>query len=122
MKSMRSTLSLAAAVALMAISSLAGVKPAAAQSIFASPRAAAAAHVQFHGNTENSNAQTAADSAPSDTTTPADPYAAIFGQVQTAVTGLLAGPGALAFGVLILALGFGVAWRLTNKGVKSIAK
>ena len=106
------------ALALVGLGSVIPSAPASAQAIFASPRAATAAHVAYHGNAETANAAAPAD----DTTTPADPYAAIFAQVQTAVTGLLSGPGALAFGILILGLGFGVAWRLVTKGTKSIAK
>lgn len=115
--------SVISAVALTALSSLGPVvSSASAQSIFASPRAASAAGVAYNGNSKNSNYAAANDSTPSDPNAPADPYAAIFGQIQTAASALLSGPGALAFGVLILGLGFGVAWRLTTKGVKSIAK
>lgn len=114
----RKLTALSLALAFCGLGAIVPSPPASAQAIFASPRAASAAHVAYQGN-----AQTAEAAAPADTgTAPADPYAAIFGQVQTAVTGLLSGPGALAFGVLILGLGFGVAWRLVTKGTKSIAK
>ena len=121
--SVKRTISVLGAVALMAVASFGGVKPASAQSIFASPRAASAAGVSYQGGGSYSARDlTGGTLAPNDGTAPADPYAAIFAQIQTATSALLSGPGALAFGVLILGLGFGVAWRLTTKGVKSIAK
>lgn len=136
MKSIKRNLSLVAALALAGLAAVSSPAPASAQSIFASPQAAHAAGMGagYIGNMrQNATASPGAGGAysnpaasgyatPADTTGGADPYAAIFSQIQTAASGLLSGPGALAFGVLILGLGFGVAWRLVTKGVKSIAK
>ena len=114
-------LSAISAVALMSALSFASVVPASAQAIFSSPRAAASAGLNPNAanNPNAMNPNATGDPAPSGD---ASPYTAIFSQIQTATTGLLSGPGALAFGVLILGLGFGVAWRLVTKGVKSVAK
>lgn len=114
-------LTLAAMLALGSVSALAPA-PVAAQNIFASPSAARSAGVnttQSGYAYAASQPMAAGDPAP---TGDASPYTAIFSQIQTATTGLLSGPGALAFGILILGLGFGVAWRLVTKGVKSVAK
>lgn len=133
MKSITRNVSILSAVALMAVAGVSS--PASAQSIFASPQAAHAAGMganyvnQVRGNaiagggaSSTYSAPAYTPSSPMDPGTGTDPYAAIFSQIQTAASGLLSGPGALAFGVLILGLGFGVAWRLVTKGVKSIAK
>ena len=119
---------LSLALALVGLGAVVPSAPASAQSIFASPYAAHAAGLSYqNGGTQQARSVQSADDTTTDPgtgggTTSTDPYAAIFSQIQTATSGLLSGPGALAFGVLILGLGFGVAWRLTTKGVKSIAK
>lgn len=120
-------ISLLLAGCMLALAPLSLSAPASAQAIFASPRAASAAGMPGTYQT-SPTAPGAGASAVSPTgfasanDATADPYVGIFAQIQTAATALLAGPGALAFGVLILGLGFGVAWRLVKKGVGSIAK
>ncbi len=140
MKSIKRNLSILSALALAGLAAVSAPAPVSAQSIFASPNAARAAGVPGGGgygiasqggymggyarggmsamDTTSGGTGTAPAPAPAS----GDPYAAIFGQIQTATSGLLSGPGAMAFGVLILGLGFGVAWRLVTKGVKSIGK
>lgn len=113
--------------ALMALGSVGVSAPASAQSIFASPQAAHAAGVNSYsggGGYYQPHAMQANDTG---TGTPdpgagSDVYSSIFAQIQTAVTAIIAGPGAKAFGILILGLAFGIAWRLVTKGTKSVAK
>lgn len=112
---------------MLALAPLSLSAPASAQAIFASPRAATVAGMPGTYQTAPTSPGAGAFVASpngyaSANDVAADPYVAIFAQIQTAATALLAGPGALAFGVLILGLGFGVAWRLVKKGVGSIAK
>ena len=116
------------ALALLGLGGVTAPAPVAAQSIFASPMAAHSAGMgsNFAGGSARYSGLQANDTGTGTGTGTSgdgtDPYTAIFAQIQTATSGLLSGPGALAFGILILGLGFGVAWRLVTKGVKSIAK
>lgn len=122
MKSNKRTLSILPALALMAVGTLGSVVPASAQSIFASPQAARSAGVSSYTQSPTRYTPNDVGSGTNDGTPADDPYTAIFGQIQTAVTGIVAGPGAKAFGILILGLAFGIAWRLVTKGTKTVAK
>lgn len=105
------------ACAVAALGLFGSVNPAAAQSIYAS-NAARSAMLGGRANDAAPMDTGGGATAPDTTAT----YTAIFGQVQTSTVALIAGVGALAYGVYLLGLGYGVGWRLTGKSIKQIAK